>query len=612
MRRVELAGARQLRFHELRQGEVHVVAAEQQVIADRLADEAQLARLFDRLNQAEIAGAAADIDDGTAGAGVELLNLARRMRGQPAVEGGLWLFEQGDVFEPCFLGRLDGEIASHIVERRRHGQHHLLLFESIIGLVASHCVVPRFDHVAEITRRGFDGRDAMDFGRRAPGQERRRAIDAGVTEPRLSRRYQPARHLGAMIARELTDGEIARTVPRQGRGARRQVVCSGHVEKRGKQRSPGGFARCHELRNREDLNIRLAGRSAAAQVDVGQRAIRCAEVDADQEMRHGSLRTYRGCRVILSSSYEERIGEKRAKPAPRVALTGLANHGGDATLPPSGSPQRPKGGTMRSRRDSSSFADPASRGCPPPEVPAPTTFGALRRHLNTLAIAAFLFTTQVGCFWAIAGATCAGVAGYAYWQGKMCHAYVADIADAMKATKTALTELGMAVNKEELGDDKAVIKTRAADGTHVTIKFRRESSQIPSEGSITQICVRVGAFGDHPLSGRILYQISSHLVPVTPPGAGPVAGAPMVAPGPMPPPAPGAPPNVPALPSPRVLPGQPPLAPPGAPAPPPPPITPASWAPVNTGEPPLSDERLVESQRRGPGCPTIRAVALSA
>jgi hypothetical protein len=243
---------------------------------------------------------------------------------------------------------------------------------------------------------------------------------------------------------------------------------------------------------------------------------------------------------------------------------------------------------MRPRLDSSSFANPASRGCQPPEVVPETTLSFLRRDLRLLTIAVFLFTTQVGCFWAIAGATCAGVAGYAYWQGKMCHAYVADIADAMKATKAALTELGMTVNKEELGDDKAVIKTRAADGTRVTIKFHREVSQIPSEGAITDICVRVGTLGDHPLSGRILYQISSHLVPVTPPGAAPVAGAPMVVPGPMPPPAPGAPPAVPALPSPRVLPGQPPLSAPGAPAPPPPPITPASWAPVNTGEPPLS------------------------
>ena len=72
----------------------------------------------------------------------------------------------------------------------------------------------------------------------------------------------------------------------------------------------------------------------------------------------------------------------------------------------------------------------------------------------------------------------------------------------MKATKVALGELGMTVNKEEADDATGLIKTRAADGSKVTIKYRREVSQIPTEGTITEICVRVGAFGDHPLSGR--------------------------------------------------------------------------------------------------------------
>ena len=52
-----------MRLDELGQGQVHVVAAEQQVIADRLADEAQLALLLDGLDEAEVGGAAADVDD---------------------------------------------------------------------------------------------------------------------------------------------------------------------------------------------------------------------------------------------------------------------------------------------------------------------------------------------------------------------------------------------------------------------------------------------------------------------------------------------------------------------------------------------------------------------
>ena len=77
LRRVEPAGAGQLRLDELGQGQVHVVAAQQQVIADRLADEAQLALLLDGLDEAEVAGAAADVDDQAARARLELAGLRR-------------------------------------------------------------------------------------------------------------------------------------------------------------------------------------------------------------------------------------------------------------------------------------------------------------------------------------------------------------------------------------------------------------------------------------------------------------------------------------------------------------------------------------------------------
>jgi Protein of unknown function (DUF3568) len=216
-------------------------------------------------------------------------------------------------------------------------------------------------------------------------------------------------------------------------------------------------------------------------------------------------------------------------------------------------------------------------------------------------ILGLILLPQLGCLWAAVGVTCAGVAGYGYWQGRDCHAYVADIGDAAKATKTALAELGMTINKEDANDKTAVIKTRATDGSNVTIKLRRETSQIPSEGTITEICIRVGTFGDHPLSGRILYQISMHLLPAMPPGGAPppppgtavmAPGVPPTASGPQPPAAPpGVQPPGGPLPTPRVLPTEPPLAPPGPPAQPPSgPITPASWSPVQTGEPPLSKQ----------------------
>ena len=67
--------AGQLRLHGLRQREVHVVAAEQQVIADRVADEVELALLLARADQAEVGGAAADIDHEAAHARLQLARL---------------------------------------------------------------------------------------------------------------------------------------------------------------------------------------------------------------------------------------------------------------------------------------------------------------------------------------------------------------------------------------------------------------------------------------------------------------------------------------------------------------------------------------------------------
>jgi hypothetical protein len=142
-----------------------------------------------------------------------------------------------------------------------------------------------------------------------------------------------------------------------------------------------------------------------------------------------------------------------------------------------------------------------------------------------------LILTQAGCVWIALGATGCGILGYSYWRGKVCHAYVADLPDALSAARTALAELGMQVEKEEVGKCCATLKTRAADGTKIRIHLEREMSKIPAEGPVTKIGVRVGCFGDHPLSGRILYQISAHLVPMVPPGIEP---PPRALPGPAP------------------------------------------------------------------------------
>jgi len=131
-----------------------------------------------------------------------------------------------------------------------------------------------------------------------------------------------------------------------------------------------------------------------------------------------------------------------------------------------------------------------------------------------------------------AGAASGAYAGYAYYQGRLCQSYVANFEDAWAATHTALGELGMPIIGEERQTNCGVIKTQTSDGDRVRIALDVIPSRIPAEGPLTRICVRVGTFGDHPVSERVLYQVGAHLIaspvplPLSPSGPRPVANAP--------------------------------------------------------------------------------------
>ena len=287
--RVELRAAGQLRLDELRKRQVHVVAAEQQVFADGLADEAEFAPVLDGLDEAEVRRAAADVDDEAARAGVQAVQLGGRVRCQPAVERGLRLLEQDDVLQPRLARGLHRQRAGHVVERRGHGQHDGQFLQAVVGVVLRHDVIPALDEVAQVARRDLDGREALHVRRGAPGDERRAAIDPRVTQPRLRRGDEPARHLTAVVAAELADDVLPRGVPRQDRRAGRQVVFAGEIEERGQQGPVAHVAGRDELGHGERAQFDAAvGARRAGQVEVGQRAVRRAEVDPDQVTWHVS------------------------------------------------------------------------------------------------------------------------------------------------------------------------------------------------------------------------------------------------------------------------------------------------------------------------------------
>src|SRR5207248_580608 len=129
------------------------------------------------------------------------------------------------------------------------------------------------------------------------------------------------------------------------------------------------------------------------------------------------------------------------------------------------------------------------------------------------ALLAGLLLVNSGCLLVAAGAAGGAAAGYAYVQGKLCDSYNAAFSDCWAATHTALTELGMPIESEEHEASTGSIASRTADGERVRIHLKTLAAQIPADGQVTRVCVRVATFGDHPVSNRLLDQIGVHLAP---------------------------------------------------------------------------------------------------
>ena len=169
---------------EFRQGEVHVVAAEQQMVADGLADEAEFALLLDSLDEAEVARAAADIDDETARTRLELVGFRRGMSDQPAIERGLRFLEQRRILQsrPC-LPLPPSDCGPHRQTTPARSGRLAVSPGDRRDRSSAMTIIPALDEMVQIACGGFDRRDAGDVRRCGPGKQAGGAIDAGVTEP---------------------------------------------------------------------------------------------------------------------------------------------------------------------------------------------------------------------------------------------------------------------------------------------------------------------------------------------------------------------------------------------------------------------------------------------
>jgi hypothetical protein len=131
-----------------------------------------------------------------------------------------------------------------------------------------------------------------------------------------------------------------------------------------------------------------------------------------------------------------------------------------------------------------------------------------------LLVLAGLALAQAGCLVVAAGAAAGAAAtGYVYYKGKLYRDYPTSVDNAVLATRQALLELQFPLITEENKNGSGYLASKTADGSNVRIWLEMVPSRIPSEGTLTRISARVGAFGDEAVGARILDQVGAHLLP---------------------------------------------------------------------------------------------------
>ena len=108
------------------QREIEIVAAQQQVLADGGAGEIDQVALARDADEAEVAGAAAHVADQHDLAIEELLARLRQVVGDPGIEGGGRLFEEGEAVDAGIARGHHGELAGLFVEGGGDGEDDIL------------------------------------------------------------------------------------------------------------------------------------------------------------------------------------------------------------------------------------------------------------------------------------------------------------------------------------------------------------------------------------------------------------------------------------------------------------------------------------------------------
>ena len=121
------------------------------------------------------------------------------------------------------------------------------------------------------------------------------------------------------------------------------------------------------------------------------------------------------------------------------------------------------------------------------------------RGLVVTPVIMVFFLTSMGCTAAwIAGGAAAGIGTYKYIKGELESTEKVSLDKAYQATQNAIEDLEFTITSKQKDAFDGEVIARRATGKKVTVKLKRQS------GSVTQIKIRVGTFGDETISKDIL------------------------------------------------------------------------------------------------------------
>ncbi len=263
--------------HGAGQGQVDVIAAQQDVIAHRDAVEREFPGLLGHRDQGEVGGAAADIHHQDQVAHLHALAPVR-VALDPGVEGRLRLLQQSDVAVAGLFGGFERQFARHRIEGRGHGDQHLLFGERRVR----HLRVPGLAQVLQVAAAGLHRRDFLHAIGRAEGQQRTGAVHAGMREPAFGAGDQASGILHAAFLRQASHHVAALRVPGQCQRPLRKIAGAGQVQEGGQQVLVADFAGIGQLRDGEQLHVRRSERVGAGEdLRVGECRVGGTEVDTD-------------------------------------------------------------------------------------------------------------------------------------------------------------------------------------------------------------------------------------------------------------------------------------------------------------------------------------------